>query len=110
MPLYITLSAALLSVLLTQVTMIPLEDFYEFGAEHGDERVPPTDDGSSGEIQLSASFPFFDTDHNSLFVRLKIQYIYDILLGSYILYRVSHQSPDTTQYRTPSNHRTMLPY
>lgn len=61
-------SAAFLSVLITQVSMIPLDDFYNFGAAYGDEKLPPNDDSSSEEIELSASFPFFDKDYRSLFV------------------------------------------
>ena len=74
MELCFTLSAALLSVLVTQVTTIPLEDFYEFGSDHSDQMLSPNDDGSSQLISLGVSFPFFGTDRNSLYVSIKTMF------------------------------------
>ncbi|XP_022104835.1 protein mesh-like isoform X2 [Acanthaster planci] len=39
-----------------------------FGAEEGDSYLHPNDDESSGSIQISFNFPFFDHNHGSLFV------------------------------------------
>ena len=65
-------------MLIVSVATIPLEDFYSFGSEHGDDVLSANDDGSTEEIQLSVSFPFFDRDHNSLFVSKVI-----IIISSY---------------------------
>ncbi|XP_070567836.1 sushi domain-containing protein 2-like [Ptychodera flava] len=42
--------------------------FYPYGAEVGDNINLINDDGSSGEIFISIPFPFFDQDHDSLWV------------------------------------------
>ena len=47
---------------------IELEDFYPYGPENGDNSVPTNDDGSSGRVDIIFPFPFFDEDHDSLFV------------------------------------------
>ena len=47
---------------------IPLSDFYPYGTSEGDSVLPANDDGSSGEIEISILFPYFDRNHNSLFV------------------------------------------
>lgn len=52
--------------LLTEAILLP--KFYPFGTSEGDQVVPRNDDGSSGEVQISIPFPFFDQYHNSLFV------------------------------------------
>ncbi|XP_038045830.1 uncharacterized protein LOC119720271 isoform X3 [Patiria miniata] len=41
---------------------------FPFGVVEGDTFLPPSDDGSTGSIPLSSSFPFYDYSHNSLFV------------------------------------------
>ena len=71
-------SAIVLCMLIVSVATVPLEDFYSFGSEHGDDVLSANDDGSTEEIQLSVSFPFFDRDHNSLFVSKAI-----IIMSSY---------------------------
>ncbi|CAH3193578.1 unnamed protein product [Porites evermanni] len=45
-----------------------LPRFYPFGGNEGDQSVERNDDGSSGEVPLSISFPYFDQNHKSLFV------------------------------------------
>lgn len=45
-----------------------LSNFYPFGVREGDYVVPQNDDGSSGMVSISIPFPFFDQNHNSLFV------------------------------------------
>ena len=63
------LFAALLVVTaLSSVDCIPVEELYPFSADAGDNLVPRTDDGSSGEITLDRVYPFFGVDHFSLFV------------------------------------------
>ena len=47
---------------------IVLPNFYPFGVSEGDQLVPTNDDGSSGTIPISIQFPFYDRNHNSLFV------------------------------------------
>ena len=47
---------------------IELEDFYPYGPENGDTSVPTNDDGSSGRVNIGFPFPFFDEEHESLFV------------------------------------------
>ncbi|XP_071476500.1 uncharacterized protein [Diadema antillarum] len=42
--------------------------FFPFGASEGDAFLPANDDGSTSELQISVVFPFFDDDHDSLFV------------------------------------------
>ena len=49
---------------------IVLPNFYPFGQSEGDQLVPTNDDGSSGTIPISISFPFFERNHNSLFVSI----------------------------------------
>ena len=49
---------------------VPLSDFYPYGLSEGDTALPANDDGSSGEIQISIPFPYFDQNHNSLFVSI----------------------------------------
>ncbi|XP_022088953.1 sushi domain-containing protein 2-like [Acanthaster planci] len=44
------------------------ELLFPFGAEEGDVFLAPNDDGSSGEIPISIPFPFFDHNHDTLFV------------------------------------------
>ena len=45
-----------------------LPNFYPFGQSEGDQFLPPNDDGSSGIVPITIQFPFFDQNHNSLFV------------------------------------------
>ena len=47
---------------------LPLSEFYPYGTSKGDTALPPNDDGSSGEISISILFPYFDHNHDSLFV------------------------------------------
>ena len=53
---------------LTNVTGIPLADFYPFGSGSNDIAVATTNDGSSPRISLSTPFPFFNEDHSTLYV------------------------------------------
>ena len=49
---------------------VELSDFYPYGPDNGDKSVPKGDDKSSGRVNISFPFPFFDTDHDSLFVSI----------------------------------------
>ena len=49
---------------------IELEDFYPYGPQNGDTSVPTNDDGSSDRVNIGFPFPFFDEDHESLFVSI----------------------------------------
>jgi hypothetical protein len=47
---------------------IELDNFYPYGTQNGDTTVPTNDDGSSGRVNIMFPFPFFDEEHESLFV------------------------------------------
>ena len=53
-------------------TAIPLDDFYPFGSDTADNSLAPNDDGSSNQIQFSAIFPLFGTDHTTVFVSFHV--------------------------------------
>ncbi|XP_062913377.1 sushi, nidogen and EGF-like domain-containing protein 1 [Mobula hypostoma] len=46
----------------------PRDLFYPFGKSSGDITTPVSDDGSSPNISISTSFPFFERSYNSLYV------------------------------------------
>lgn len=50
------------------VFLVPFGDFYPYGVIEGDTAVPTNDDGSSGAIPISVSFPYFNQNHHSVFV------------------------------------------
>ncbi|CAG2206870.1 Sushi, nidogen and EGF-like domain-containing protein 1 [Mytilus edulis] len=62
---------------------IPLSMFYPYGNPSHDNRLPPNDDGSSSEIHISSSFPFFNTSHRSLFVNTNGDLTFLSSLSSY---------------------------
>ena len=43
----------------TDLTAVPLDEFYPFGVDVGDSLVPRNDDGSSDPIALPTAFNFF---------------------------------------------------
>lgn len=57
-----------LVLLMKSCFSVPLSDFYPYGVNEGDTVLPANDDGSSGEIGISVLFPYFDRNHDSLFV------------------------------------------
>lgn len=61
-----TLLALLLHI--TSCFSVPLGEFYPYGVDQGDSVVPRDDDNSSGEIRISVLFPYFDRNHDSLYV------------------------------------------
>lgn len=52
----------------SNVSAIPLSQFYPFGTDTGDRTVGPTDDGSSEIISLKRVFPFYESDHFTIVV------------------------------------------
>ena len=65
---FIVLATVFLNVFQVVYTRIELKDFYPYGPENGDISVPTNDDGSSGRVNIGFPFPFFDDEHESLFV------------------------------------------
>ena len=61
-------ASVFLGVLQVVYMRIELKDFYPYGPENGDTAVPTNDDGSSGRVNIGFPFPFFDDEHESLFV------------------------------------------
>ena len=51
------------------VFLVPFGDFYPYGDIEGDTVVPTIDYGSSGAILISVSFPYFNYNHHSVFIR-----------------------------------------
>ena len=46
-----------------------VRELFSFGSEVGDFLLASNDDGSAGPIRLqTGSFPFFGSDHNSIYV------------------------------------------
>ncbi|XP_073244634.1 uncharacterized protein [Porites lutea] len=54
--------------LITACSSLSMSEFYPYGVGNGDTELPANDDGSSGEIPISILFPYFDRNHDSLFV------------------------------------------
>jgi len=50
------------------VGAVPRDRLYPFGADHGDQRLPPSDEGSSPEFELSTPVHFYDEVYNTLYV------------------------------------------
>ena len=50
------------------IKCIPLSNFYPFGNASGDSSLPRTVDGFSDPINLTVTFPFFDRNHDIVFV------------------------------------------
>lgn len=66
-------------LLISEATVLP--DFYPFGQSEGDQVLPPNDDQSSGTVSISIQFPFFDQNHNSLFVSRQSLFYYTCVSG-----------------------------
>lgn len=67
--------------ILTSDAVLP--NFYPFGQSEGDQLLPPNDDESSGTVPISIQFPFFDHNHNSLFVSRQTLFYFTRVLGSW---------------------------
>ena len=60
--------ALLFCAAVSEVTAIPLANFYSFGTSAGGSTLGPTDDGRSSLIALNAPFLYFGTNYNDLAV------------------------------------------
>ena len=60
----------LLILWFNSVLCITVDDFTDYGPEHGDTRAPTNDDGSTPPIPIRSLFPFFNYQHNSLIVSI----------------------------------------
>lgn len=63
------------------IKCIPLSNFYPFGNASGDSSLFRTLDGFFGPINLTVTFPFFDQDHDVVFV--SCAYLTSMHLGQY---------------------------
>ena len=61
-----------LCLLSSRVELIRLKEFFPYGITAVDLSVPLNDDGSSGRVSISSSFPFFDNNYDSLFVSIPL--------------------------------------
>lgn len=61
--------------LITACSSLSMSEFYPYGVGNGDTELPANDDGSSGEIPISILFPYFDRNHDSLFVSTVVSLI-----------------------------------
>lgn len=59
---------ALLAAINLVSASVPLNDFYAFGLENGDSKVPAVLDGYAGPISLANGFPFFNETYNNVYV------------------------------------------
>lgn len=55
-------------------------DFYPYGVQQGDERLPVGDDISSSEVQLVVPISFYESLHTSLYVSTSILFYLLLLL------------------------------
>ena len=67
-------------LLLKSCFAVSLRDFYPYGAKESDTFLQPNDDGSSGEVILSVLFPYFDRYHNSLYVSIMKNSLFNLLV------------------------------
>lgn len=66
----IALRLSVLAFTLQYTLCIPLNQFYPFGNVTTDLRLNRTLDGFSNPINLTVTFPFFDEDHDVIFVSI----------------------------------------
>ena len=52
--------------------------FFPYGSGEGDESYPANGSNPAVELQISASFPFFDRDHGSLYVRFSLSQRFEL--------------------------------
>lgn len=58
----------LLSFLLCITTTFATPELFPYGAEYGDQYLEPNDDSSSPKVPIRTLFPFFNNQHDSLYV------------------------------------------
>ncbi|XP_071491471.1 protein mesh-like [Diadema antillarum] len=73
----------LLLVLAARGVSAAQDIFFPFGASEGDTFLAANDDGSTPELPISVVFPFFDHDHDSLFVNNNGVLSFLITVGQY---------------------------
>ena len=73
----------ILAVNLRPSEEMSISDLQPFGAAQGDTLIPPLDDGSSGLISMSATFPFFGRQYNTMFVNVNGGFSFERELSSY---------------------------
>ena len=61
-------SVVAVSILLSVASAIELSAFDPFGSDEDDQLLPPNDDESTHPLNLTVSFLFFGTDHDTIFV------------------------------------------
>ena len=71
--------AGCMILLTTDVTAIPVGDFYPFGSGAGDSLVDRTLDGSSPNITLPATFFFFGQSFSNIYVSWALNSLHCVL-------------------------------
>lgn len=72
-----------LGILIAQSHGVRLSDFYPYGVSNGDTVLPAGDDGDSGSISISTPFPYFNRNHNSLYVNINGAISFVTAVGQY---------------------------
>ncbi|XP_050415090.1 protein mesh [Patella vulgata] len=60
--------SVLIAVFPLNTKAVRLQDLYKFNTTNGDKLTDSTDDGGSGPINITVSFPFFTKKHDKLYV------------------------------------------
>lgn len=87
------LKALFVSILLVKSCFgVSLSDFYPYGANEGDTFLQPNDDGSSGEVEISVRFPYFDRYHDSLYVSIMENTLFYLLVIWWVVWNAACES------------------
>lgn len=87
------LKALFVSTLLVKSCFgVSLSDFYPYGANEGDTFLRPNDDGSSGEVEISVRFPYFDRYHDSLYVSIMENTLFYLLVIWWVVWNAACES------------------
>ena len=87
---FLVLAPVFFNVFQVVYMRIELDNFYPYGTQNGDTTVPTNDDGSSGRVNIMFPFPFFDEEHESLFVSTFIVIKMVLCITTQILMFYSH--------------------